>query len=84
MCCKISADQLSREFKMKCRQLPRNGPFEKLEAFFAAEMEAFAFLGDLPQRMTYGNLKIAAPRSWWDPKLTGVFCEINTAHGHIW
>jgi transposase len=34
-------------------------PFEKQEAFFAGHMEAFAFFGGVPQRITYDNLKTA-------------------------
>lgn len=34
-------------------------PFGKQEAFFAGHMEAFAFFGGVPQRITYDNLKTA-------------------------
>ncbi|MFN8463947.1 MAG: IS21 family transposase [Caldilineaceae bacterium] len=34
-------------------------PFEKQEAFFAGHIEAFAFFGGVPQRITYDNLKTA-------------------------
>jgi len=34
-------------------------PFEKQKALFAGQMEAFAFFGEVPQRITNDNLKMA-------------------------